>query len=229
MANKIFLLEDEEDICFLIKHNLEKEGFKVTTFLNPNDFLQVYKKEHFDLLLLDLMLPDMGGLEILKIIKSDPEKKDLPVIILTAKNTEFDKVIGLELGADDYITKPFSINELIARVKAILRRLKKESTDKSHLKYKEIKLYTSSFNVYIEDKKIDLTKTEFLILKLMLSNIGKVLSRDFILDSLWGNEKIVIDRTIDVHINKLRNKLGKYGDYIKTIRGVGYIFEGNDG
>ncbi len=229
MAKKIFILEDEEDICFLIKHNLEKEGFKVISFLNPNDFLQAFKKENFDLLLLDLMLPDMGGLEILKLIKSDPEKKDLPVIILTAKNTEFDKVIGLELGADDYITKPFSINELIARVKAILRRLKKESNDKPHLEYKELKLYPSSFNVYIEDKKIDLTKTEFLILKLLLSNIGRVLSRDFILDSLWGNEKIVIDRTIDVHIKKLRDKLGKYGDYIKTIRGVGYIFEGNDG
>jgi len=229
MANKIFLLEDEEDICFLIKHNLEKEGFKVSTFLNPNDFLQAIKKEHFDLLLLDLMLPDMGGLEILKLLRSDPEKKDIPVLILTAKNTEFDKVLGLELGADDYITKPFSINELIARVKAVLRRIRKENTEKDYLEYGEIKLYPASFQVFVEDKRIDLTKTEFLILKLFLSNAGKVLSRDYLLDALWGNEKIVIDRTIDVHVKKLRDKLGKYGDYIKTIRGVGYIFEGNDG
>ncbi len=228
MANKIFLLEDEEDICILIKHNLEKEGFKVSFFLTPNEFLEAYRKEKFDLLLLDLMLPEMSGLEVLKILRKEPEKKDVPVIVLTAKNTEFDKVLGLELGADDYITKPFSINELIARVKAVLRRIKKEPESDDIIEFEGIKIYPSSFQAFVDNKKIDLTKTEFMLLKLLISNKNKVLSREQLLDSLWGNEKIVIDRTIDVHIKKLRDKLGKYGDYIKTVRGVGYIFEGNN-
>lgn len=228
MANKIFLLEDEEDICILIKHNLEKEGFKVSFFLIPNEFLEAYRKEKFDLLLLDLMLPEMSGLEVLKILRKDPEKKDVPVIVLTAKNTEFDKVLGLELGADDYITKPFSINELIARVKAVLRRIKKEPESDGIIEFEGIKIYPSSFQAFVDNKKMDLTKTEFMLLKLLISNKNKVLSREQLLDSLWGNEKIVIDRTIDVHIKKLRDKLGKYGDYIKTVRGVGYIFEGNN-
>lgn len=226
MAETIFVLEDEEDICLLIKHNLEKEGFKVSTFFTPSQFLQEYKNRHFDLLLLDLMLPDMGGLEVLKLLRMDPDKKQVPVIIITAKNTEFDKVLGLELGADDYITKPFSIMELVARVKAVLRRFRKEEIQKDIIKFEEITINPASFELFIGDRKIDLTKTEFIILKLFLTNINKVLTRDKILDYLWGNEKAVIDRTIDVHVKKLRDKLAKYGDYIKTIRGVGYKFEG---
>lgn len=229
MADTIYILEDEEDIALLIKFNLEKEGFRVTSFLHPSDFLQSYKEKDFALLILDLMLPDMSGLEILKLLRQDKTKKGLPIIVLTAKNSEFDKVLGLELGADDYITKPFGINELIARVKAVLRRVKNDdSGEKEILTFDKIKIFLSSFQVYIDNTRVELTKTEFLLLKLFISRKGTVLSRETLLEYLWGNEKTVIDRTIDVHIKKLRDKLGKYGDYIKTVRGVGYIFEGNN-
>lgn len=221
---KIFIVEDEEDIASLIKHNLQKEGFEVECFLNPEEFLQKYKKENFDLLILDLMLPGMNGLEILRLIKTSPEKSNTPVIILTARDMEGDKVLGLELGADDYITKPFNIRELIARVKAILRRTKNLPNSPKPINIAGINLDLESFSLYVDNKKVDITKTEFYILKTLIENNGKVFTREGLLDKLWGNEKFVVDRTIDVHIKKLRDKLGIYGKYLKTVRGIGYTF-----
>lgn len=222
---KIFIVEDEEDIATLIKHNLQKEGFEVEFFLNPEDFIENYKKENFDLLILDLMLPGMNGLEILRLIKNTPEKTHIPVIILTARDMEGDKVLGLELGADDYITKPFGIRELIARIKAVLRRSKNLSRSSKYLNFNGLNLDLESFSLFIDNKKVEVTKTEFYILKTLIENKGKVFTRDELLDKLWGNEKFVVDRTIDVHIKKLRDKLGPYSKYLKTARGIGYTFD----
>lgn len=223
MQKLIFILEDEEDICFLLKHNLEKEGFVVKTFMEPESFRQALKKENFSVLLLDLMLPRMSGLEILKLIKNDLEKKHIPIIILTAKNTEFDKILGLELGADDYVTKPFSVKEVVARVKAVLRRFEAPKQGDT-ISFGDLQINLLSFSAFIKNERLDLTKTEFLILKELISHPNHVFSREALLESLWGNEKFVVDRTIDVHIKKLRDKLGSYGEYLKTIRGVGYTF-----
>lgn len=222
---KIFIVEDEDDIASLIKHNLEKEGFEVEVFLSPEPFIEKYKKQDFDLLILDLMLPGMNGLEILRLMKQTPEKSQIPVIILTARDMEGDKVFGLEMGADDYITKPFGVRELIARIKAVLRRTKSNSLSSKSLKIKGINLDIESFSLFVDDKKIDITKTEFYILKTLIENTGKVFTRESLLDKLWGNEKFVIDRTIDVHIKKLRDKLGPYGKFLKTVRGIGYTFD----
>lgn len=222
---KIFIVEDEDDIASLIKHNLEKEGFEVEVFLSPEPFIEKYKKQDFDLLILDLMLPGMNGLEILRLMKQTPEKSQIPVIILTARDMEGDKVFGLEMGADDYITKPFGVRELIARIKAVLRRTKSNSLSSKSLKIKGINLDIESFSLFVDDKKIDITKTEFYILKTLIENAGKVFTRETLLDKLWGNEKFVIDRTIDVHIKKLRDKLGPYGKFLKTVRGIGYTFD----
>lgn len=223
MQKTIFILEDEEDISLLLKHNFEKEGFVVKAFMEPESFLQTLKKESFSVLLLDLMLPQMSGLEVLKLMKNDPEKRNIPIIVLTAKNTEFDKILGLELGADDYVTKPFSVKEVIARVKAVLRRFD-TPTQNDSIFFGDLHINLLSFSAFIKNERLDLTKTEFLILKELISHPNKVFSREALLESLWGNEKFVVDRTIDVHIKKLRDKLGVYGEYLKTIRGVGYTF-----
>lgn len=222
---KIFIVEDEEDIASLIKHNLQKEGFDAEYFLTPEDFIDTYKKEDFNLLILDLMLPNMNGLEILRLIKNTQEKSHIPVIILTARDMEGDKVLGLELGADDYITKPFGIRELIARIKAVLRRTSNTTKLSKSINIMGITLDLESFSLYVDNKKIDITKTEFYILKTLIENAGKVFTREGLLDKLWGNEKFVVDRTIDVHIKRLRDKLGVYGKYLKTVRGIGYSFD----
>lgn len=221
---RIFIVEDEEDIAVLLKHNLQKEGYEVEYFLNAEDFINKYKIESFNLLILDLMLPGMNGLEILRLMKNTPSKSNIPIIILTARDMEGDKVLGLELGADDYITKPFGIRELIARVKAILRRTNPTEISANILNFKGITLDLNAFTLSIDNKKVDVTKTEFYILRTLIENKNKVFSREALLDKLWGNEKYVVDRTIDVHIKRLRDKLGVYGKYLKTVRGIGYTF-----
>lgn len=227
LNEKIVIVEDEEDIASLIKHNLSKEGFKVECYKDSESFLH-HIGQSFSLLLLDLMLPGMNGLEVLKRVRQEKDKENLPVIIITAKDSEIDKVLGLELGADDYITKPFSVRELVARVKAVLRRASKpiDATKSSEniIKFGDLTLHLDSFKIMIGNEKIDSTKTEFLILKILLSKPGKVFTRDLLLEKLWGNEKLVIDRTIDVHIKRLRDKLKDYGKYLKTVRGIGYTF-----
>ena len=181
--------------------------------------------ENPDLVVLDLMLPDVDGLEVCKYMKGDPEFANIPIIMLTAKSSEIDKVVGLELGADDYITKPFSPRELVARVKAVLRRTsKKESLQKTSIDDKLI-IDEKKYEVTVEGKKISLTNSEFNILKMLTSKIGWVFSREQILENLWGDEKYVLDRTVDVHIKNLRDKLGLMGKCIKNVRGVGYKFE----
>ncbi len=222
MNKLIAVVDDEPDIAELVSVHLKKARFEVKIFLSGSKFYNFLSDNRPDLIILDLLLPDIDGLEICKDLKSKSDFKDIPIIMLTAKEEETDKILGLELGADDYVTKPFSPRELIARVKAVLRR--QNENQKSH-KIRvggSVLLDSSKHEVWINEKQIELTFTEFKILELLASKKGWVFSREKILDYLWGREKAVLDRTIDVHIRHLREKLGPYGKLIKNIRGVGY-------
>lgn len=225
MKELITIIDDEPDIVELVSLHLKRTGFRVEGFLNAEDFFDFINKSIPDLIILDLMLPDADGFEICKYLKRKDEYAAVPIIMLTAKGEETDKVLGLELGADDYVTKPFSPQELVARVKAVLRRQdKKESLQKIAIG-KMLDIFPEKHEAFVEGKKVDLTSTEFKILTLLSRKRGWVFTRDQILDYLWGQEKAVLDRTIDVHIKHLREKLGKAARFIKNIRGVGYKLE----
>lgn len=218
MKTEIVIIEDDTAILDLIKYNLGKNGYSAQGFTSGYDGLNYILKHPPALLILDLMLPDIDGLEICKELKNNQRTKNLPIIMLTAKGEEMDRILGLELGADDYIVKPFSPRELIARIKAILRRHHEQMTEEI-LNFKNLFLDMERHKVFLDDKEIILTATEFKILFTLLKNPGRVFTRNNLLDAL---DKLILDRNIDVHITKLRKKLGSAGDYIKTIRGVGY-------
>ncbi len=226
MSKLVAVVDDEKDIVELVSVNLEKTGFKVEAFYNATDLLSFIKKKTPDLIILDLMLPDADGFEVCKSLKSEDKYSGIPIIMLTAKGEEVDRVLGLEIGADDYVTKPFSTRELVARVKAVLRRGEKEKEPKKSIKIGEkIEIFPNEYKVLISGKEIELTSTEFRILILLAKRKGWVFSRDQILDYLYEGDRIVFDRTVDVHIAHLREKLGKYGECIKSIRGIGYKIE----
>jgi DNA-binding response OmpR family regulator len=226
MGKLIAVVDDEADIVELVSVNLEKAGFKVEGFYNANDLLSFIKKKTPDLIILDLMLPDVDGFEVCKNLKNQDKYSGIPVIMLTAKGEEVDRVLGLEIGADDYVTKPFSTRELVARVKAVLRRGEKEKGPKKSIRIGgEIEILPQEYKVNVSGKKIELTSTEFRILLLLAKRKGWVFSRDQILDYLYEGDRIVFDRTVDVHMAHLREKLGKSGDCIKSIRGIGYKIE----
>jgi two-component system phosphate regulon response regulator PhoB/two-component system alkaline phosphatase synthesis response regulator PhoP len=222
----IAVVDDEPDILHLVSIHLKKAGFEVAEFINGfsfRKFLSAARKP--DLILLDLMLPDTDGMEICKSLKFDEELKNIPVIMLTARTMESDKVAGLDTGADDYITKPFSPRELVARVRAVLRRA--GTLTAPVIKIGGIlSIDQERFEVKVAGDSVLLTAVEFKILTLLASNSGKVFSRDRILDHLWGNEKAVIDRTVDVHIKNLREKLGEAAGLVQNVRGVGYRVQG---
>lgn len=223
MNEKIGIVDDEKDILELIDVNLKNSGFKTYLFENGESAIKALERENLDLMIVDLMLPDIDGFELVKLIKN--KYPQTPVIILTAKGSEIDKVVGFEIGGDDYIVKPFSVRELIARVKAVLRRTKFSKEEEKVVIDENFIIYPKKYKVFINDEEINLTKTEFNILLALYERKGEVLSREELLDILWGMDKIVIDRTIDVHIKHLRDKLKKYGELIKNVRGVGYKFE----
>lgn len=227
-SQTIFVVDDEAHILELIRFNLEHARFRVVTAATGEEALRLFNKEIPALLLLDIMLPDMDGLEVCKRLKADPKTSAVPIIMLTARSEEIDKILGLELGADDYITKPFSVRELTARVKALLRRAcvpQLEGKEKPVLQVADLTIDTANYEVYQKGRKIELTLKEFEVLKLLVLNQGKVLSRDTLLDKVWGYEYFGETRTVDVHIRHLRQKLGdSEGIYIETIRGVGYKF-----
>ena len=225
MKNLVAIIDDEPDIVDLVSIHLEKAGFEAKGFLNAQDFFDFIGKNVPDLVLLDLMLPDADGLEICKYLRRKDEFANIPIIMLSAKGEETDKVLGLELGADDYVTKPFSPKELVARVKAVLRRQVKERLEKKIVIGEKIMIFPEKHEAFVDENRIDLTSTEFKILTLLASKKGWVFTRDQILDYLWGQEKAVLDRTVDVHIKHLREKLGKAAGLIKNIRGVGYKLE----
>ncbi|MFZ4591279.1 MAG: response regulator [Ignavibacteria bacterium] len=225
MKEKILIVDDETDIIELISFNLIKEGYRTSTATSGEEALSILKTESFDLMLLDLMLPGIDGFDLCRIIKSDT-KFDLPIIMLTARSTEIDKVAGLEIGADYYITKPFSIRELLAVVKAILRRKNNHTEqDKEIIERDPIKIHTGKHEVYLNDKLINVTIVEYKILFELLKRPGWVLSRNQLIEATRGEDIIITERTVDVHIVSLRKKLGKYADIIDTVRGVGYKFK----
>ncbi|MDR4497328.1 MAG: response regulator [Candidatus Scalindua sp.] len=225
MKELIVVVDDEPDIVELVSVNLDKALFKVEKCSDAESFFRLLYKQTPDLIILDLMLPDADGFEICKYLKKEERFSSLPIIMLTAKGEETDKILGLEFGADDYITKPFSPKELVARVKSVLRRRQKPGESERLGIGELLKIDLESYQVFVEGKNVELTSTEFRIVKLLLSKKGKVFSRYDILDYLWGDDKIVLDRTIDVHIRNLREKLGRAGRLIKNIRGVGYKLE----
>lgn len=223
MKQLIAIVDDEPDILNLVSINLEKSGFETAKFAIADELYKFLESKIPDLIILDLMLPDADGFDVCKDLKKDERFASIPIIMLTAKGEETDRILGLEFGADDYVVKPFSPRELVARVKAVLRRGKvKEEMKKIIDVGKILRIDLQKYEVYLNDKKLNLTSTEFKIIKLLATRKGWVYSRNQILDHLWGNDKIVVDRTVDVHIRNLREKLGPAGKYIKNIRSVGY-------
>ncbi|MBU0710500.1 response regulator transcription factor [bacterium] len=225
MNELIAIVDDEPDILELVSIHLEKANYKIAKFDNSQEFLKFIEKKTPDLLILDLMLPDIDGIEVCKQLKSDKKTSNFPIIMLTAKGDEFDKVLGLELGADDYITKPFSTRELVARVRAVLRRYRMKTAESTININNDLVIDLQRYSVTVNGHPVNLTSTEFNILKVLATKRGWVFSREQLLQHLWGDDKIVISRTIDVHIKHLREKLGSAAHYIKNIRGVGYKLE----
>jgi two-component system alkaline phosphatase synthesis response regulator PhoP len=223
---QIFVVEDEMHICELIKYNLEKNGFDVNVSETGEELLVKLKTGKPDMILLDLMLPGMDGLDVCRKLRSMDETKNIPIIMLTAKGEEFDRVLGLEMGADDYITKPFSVRELVARIKAVLRRSYYEpevQNETGTIQIKDIVIHLNKREVYKGTKLLQLTLKEFELLRILAANKGHVLSRDVLLDKIWGYDYCGETRTVDVHIRHLRKLLEDEAEnYIETVRGVGY-------
>lgn len=226
MKEKILIVDDEKDIVKMLDYNLQKEGFKTVLTYDGEEALDLAITERPKLILLDLMLPGIDGLEVCKILKKDSKTANIPVIMLTAKSQETDKIVGLELGADDYITKPFSPRELIARIKAVLRRAKEQETIPQVLSVDELTIDFSKIMVSVKGKPVELTAKEFELLKTLIQAKGRVLSRDYLLENIWGFDKAmeIETRTVDVHIRTLRKKLKNEARRIVTVKNYGYRF-----
>ncbi len=225
MKQTLLLADDESDIIDLLKYNLEKEGFDILTASNGREAL-VQAKHHPDLILLDVMMPEMNGHDVVRALKADQATSSIPVIFLTARTSELDEVIGLELGADDYVTKPISIPKLIARIKSALRKKPGQAHDATMgdeiLSQGKIHINRAHHRVTVDGNDVFFPKKEFEVLAYLVRHAGKVVTRESLLNSIWGAEVFVVDRTIDVHIRKIREKLGECSSYIDTIKGVGY-------
>lgn len=230
MKAKVLVVDDEESLVRLITHNLKREGYETIEAYDGNQAWEMIKTENPDLILLDLMLPGKDGLEICQLMRE--ERLYIPVIMLTAKDEEIDRILGLEMGADDYVTKPFSVRELMARVKAILRRRRQEPVPRTEvIEAGNLILKTDSYEVFLNGVKIDLTLKEFELLEILVRNRNKVLKRDYLLNALWDYSDTASTRVLDVHISKLRDKIEPDTGqpiYIKTVRGIGYKFEGGN-
>jgi two-component system phosphate regulon response regulator PhoB len=226
MNNNILVIEDEPDIRKNLEYNLGREGFMVSSEASLNSAeKKLHNNNDFSLILLDLMLPDGSGLDLCKKIKGNPKTESIPIIILTAKDDEVDRVVGFELGADDYVTKPFSVRELILRIKAVLKRgQKKEDVVEVERQFGDLSIDVESHEVHVNNDQIDLTALEFRLLRQLVDRRGRVQSRDQLLSDVWGYSSEVTTRTVDTHIKRLREKLGPMGKYVQTIRGVGYKF-----
>lgn len=222
---RILIVEDEKDIIELIQYNLEREGYGAAAVKSGEDAIRFLERENPELIILDLMLPGMDGLEICRLIKSDNKTKNIPVLMLTAKSEESDVVIGLQLGADDYVTKPFSPKVLLARIKALLRRSSGKAITDQVRQFEDFKIDLPKHKITYKNQPIDLTALEFNILEFLSRYPGRVFSRDQIMDNVWKDGKFIVDRAVDVHIRGLRKKLGKAAEFIQTVRGSGYRFK----
>lgn len=224
---KVLVVDDELHIQELIKYNIEQNGFKVVTADTGERALEIIENDNIDIILLDLMLPGIDGLEVCKQVKMNKKTKKIPIIMLTAKSDEFDKVLGLELGADDYLTKPFSVRELTARVKAVLRRLSPEGIveEQENIKFGDILINKNTHEIYKNGQELEMALKEYEILLILAQNKGKVVSREFLLNEVWGYEYFGETRTVDVHIRHIRQKIEDESgskQFIETVRGVGY-------
>jgi two-component system alkaline phosphatase synthesis response regulator PhoP len=225
MVSTILVVDDEKDILELLKYNLEKEGYKVLTAHNGRDALRIIK-HHPDLVVLDIMMPELDGWEVCKAIRKDPATAMIPIMFLTARDSEVDEVVGLELGADDYIVKPVKIRTFIARVKRALkpRTERGEDAGGKSLKIGDLEIQTDNYVVKIKNRNIHLPKKEFEVLLFLARHPDRVVSRETLLNEIWGHDVYVVDRTIDVHVRKIREKLGHLAEHIETVKGVGYRF-----
>ena len=224
--SRILVVDDEPDILNLLEYNLKRAGFQAILAKDGPEAIEAAKAHRPDLVLLDIMLPDMEGTEVLRRLKAVEATASIPVIMLTAKGEEVDKIVGFELGAEDYITKPFSPRELILRVKAVLKRTaeRPKSVDAA-ISFNELTVDLSRHKVTVSDKPVELSSTEFRLLTELMQAKGRVLTRDALLDRAWGRDCFVTPRTVDTHVRRLRSKLGTAGDYIETVRGAGYRFK----
>jgi len=225
---KILVVDDEPDIVELVTYNLRKEGFDVSSAVDGTDALARIRKEKFDFVILDLMLPGIQGIEICRIMRSDPLMKNIPIIMLTAKGEEVDKILGLEMGADDYITKPFSPRELLARIKTVMRRTSEERAEETIVRIGKLAINKETYSVTKDDRPLELSSTEFRLLLYLVERKGRVFSRDQLLDGVWKDEAFVEPRTVDVHIRRLRTQIEDdpaNPKYVKTKRGIGYYVD----
>lgn len=225
MTDRILIVEDEPDIRSTLEYNLHRDNFQTESVGNLLDAEKILSTSNISLILLDLMLPDGSGLDLCRKLKADQSTNSIPIIILTAKDDEVDKVVGFELGADDYVTKPFSVRELILRIKAILKRkVQKTEVTEVEREFGELRIDSDSHEVFVNDEEVSLTALEFRLLKQLVDRRGRVQTRDQLLSDVWGYSADITTRTVDTHIKRLREKLGPIGKYVQTIRGVGYKF-----
>jgi two-component system phosphate regulon response regulator PhoB len=224
MAQRILVVDDEPDLVELVRVNLAQAGFEVDTAGDGRSALQAIRSRVPDLVVLDLMMPDMSGTEVCRVLRADPNFAGLPIIMLTARADEVDRIVGLELGADDYVTKPFSPRELRLRVQAVLRRGAPAFAEKTLLDHRGVQLDTSRHRCFVEGAEVALTTKEFDLLEQLMRRPGRVMTRDQLIDIVWGSDITVTARTIDTHLKRLREKLGPGGTMIETVRGIGYRF-----
>jgi len=219
---KILIVEDDKNISKLVKYNAERSGYDCAAAYDGEEALDILGKKDFDLVVLDIMLPKMDGFEVCRRLKQDNKLKSIPIIMLTAKGEEVDRVVGLELGADDYVVKPFSPRELILRIKAILKRREAQDSPKDIIKRGALTIDVPKHLVTVNNKEIELTPIEFKLLVTLIQRAGRIQSRDQLLSDVWDIHSNVFTRTVDTHVKRLREKLGKVGDMIETVRGIGY-------
>ncbi|EYF05416.1 Phosphate regulon transcriptional regulatory protein PhoB (SphR) [Chondromyces apiculatus DSM 436] len=220
----MLIVEDESDLQRVLAYNFRQAGFDVVSAINGETALRALKEERFDLIILDLMLPDVSGTELCRRIKQNPQTAQTPIVMVTAKGEEVDRVVGFELGADDYVVKPFSVRELILRARAVLRRSEGTSTAPERFDFGGLRIDRAAHRAWVEGQEVALTALEFRLLMMLYDRRGRVLSRDLLLDEVWGSHADVTARNVDTHVKRVREKLGSAGEYIETVRGVGYRF-----
>ncbi len=220
----ILVIEDEADIQAVLDYNLKEAGHDVLTATHGKDGLRLAREQHPDLVLLDLMLPDVPGTEVCRALKEDPATRSTPVVMLTARDAEIDRVVGFELGADDYVTKPFSVRELLLRIRAILRRSESSPAPGASIEFGCLRIDREAHRVWVQSDEMELTALEFKLLVTLYERRNRVQSRSALLDSVWGMDTRISTRTVDAHVKRLREKLGAAREYVETVRGVGYRF-----
>jgi two-component system, OmpR family, phosphate regulon response regulator PhoB len=221
---RVLVIEDEQDLQKILGYNLKQAGHETLAATRGNEGLDLARDKHPDLVILDLMLPDLPGTDVCKALKRDVKTKNIPILMLTAKGEEIDRVVGFELGADDYVVKPFSVRELLLRIDAILRRTQEQSAGALSFQFGSLRVDRDAHRVWVEEAEVQLTALEFNLLVTLYDRRNRVQERAVLLDDVWGIEAAITTRTVDTHVKRLREKLGKAGDYVETVRGVGYRF-----